>query len=222
MITFTVKGFFSSIYASFLIATLFGMQKIAAPGAIAVLIDVQAVFSIIVILILMDKLFQKYVAKSYHEVSSQDRKINTIMLMMSIYRNDVDKLHYELKFKTKRHITEKEIESNIDGLYVAFLDVEKLFSSKNVNRHIIKDVQYLMLIANIEDSLEKLSQFINQMNRQKFDWKDKSVDFWLNYILETAEKITIHIDESQVRNPKILIAADNIRDNIQRIRQALE
>lgn len=220
-IVFTIGGLFRSIYASFLIATIFGMSRIEPSGMMILLVYVQLAFSIVVILILMDKLFQKYALPHYHASSSQDKKINTVMLMMSIFRQDVDRIMHEFKAKTKHHINIKEIEAIIDGLYVAFLDIEKLFSIKNIHRHRIKNVQYLMLTENIEDSVEKLSFFIDFLERHKIEWKDRSVEFWLRYILETADKIALNFDTTGIKSPKIIIAVENMRDYIEKIQGRL-
>ena len=220
-ILFNVSGLFRSIYASFLIATIFGMIKIDYEGILVFFIYLQLFFSIAIILILVDKLLQKYILPYHHNNNSLDKKVNTMMLMMSIFRNDIDKMKYEFKAKTSHNIKIKDIEAIIDGLYVVFLDIEKLFSVKSIHKNKIKDIQYLMLTANIEDSLEKLSEFIEFLDKHKIEWKDKSVEFWLRYILETADKITMNVDTSKINNPRVIIAIENIKEYTQKIEEKL-
>jgi len=220
-ILFSIEGLFRSIYASFLIATIFGIVKIGHFGLLSVIVYIQMAFTIIVLFILIDKLLQKYVAPDYHASTSQDKKINTVMLMMSIFRQDADRLMHEFKSKGSGHINLKEIEAMIDGLYVAMLDVEKLVSIKNIHRHKIKNIQYLMLTENIDDSLEKLSILIEFLDKHKIEWKDKSIEFWLRYILETADKIAASVDTSEIKNPKVIIAIENIKDYTEKIEDKL-
>jgi hypothetical protein len=139
--------------------------------------------------------------------------------MMSIFRSDIDKIRYEFKAKTRHHVNIRDIEAVIDGLYVVFLDVEKLFSSKNQHRHRLRPIQYHMLTENIQDSLEKLAKFIDFLEEHKIIWKDKSTEFWLRYILQTANKIAENADH--VKNPKVIIALENTREYTERIAKKL-
>ena len=78
-----------------------------------------------------------------------------------------------------------------------------------------------MLTDNIEDSLEKLSHFIDFLEKHKIEWKDKSVEFWLRYILETADKIALNFDTTGIKNPKVIIAVENIREFTENIEKKL-
>jgi hypothetical protein len=220
-VVFSFNGLIESLYVSFLTATIFGVVKIMATGFFKIFIYMQLIFSGIIILIIVDKLLQKYVFPHYHIGHTQDKKINTMILTMSIFRSDIESLKSEFKAKTKHNVNIKEIEAIIDGLYVTFLDIDKMFSVKNVHKHHITDHQYLMVVTNIEDSLHKLSKFIDFLNEYKIDWKDKSVEFWLRYILETADKITMHFDDVKIKNPKLIIAVENIKDLTQSIEKKL-
>jgi len=221
LLTFSLAAIFKFLYASFLSATLFGISRLAFSNVFTVLIYIQFVFTIVIIFILVDKILQKWVTPHYHGIHDQDRKIHTVMLMMSIFHNDVDRIRHAFRSKARTHISTKEIEAVIDGLYVAFLDVEHLVSARNEHRHRIKNIQYLMIIENIQDSLEKLEKFIEFLDAHHMEWKDKHVEFWLHYILETAEKITVHADDAQIDSPKIIVALHNTRDYAQQIRQKL-
>jgi hypothetical protein len=144
-----------------------------------------------------------------------------MILTMSIFRTDIDRIKSEFKSKTKHDVDIKEIEAIIDGLYVTFLDIDTMFSVKNIHKHKISDSQYLMVITNIEDSLTKLTKFIDFLEEHKISWKDKSVEFWLRYILETADKITLHFDDIKIKNPKLIIAIENIKDLTQAIEKKI-
>jgi len=220
-IIFGLNGLIDALYASLLTATIFGMVKIIATGVFRIVFYAQLVFSGLVILILIDKFLQKYVFPHYHIYHKQDKKINTMLLTMSIFRNDIDRLKAEFRAKTKHHVDLKEIESVIDGLYVTFLDIEKMFSVKNIHKHNITDHQHTLVIVNIEDSLHKLSKFIDFLSEHKIEWKDKSIEFWMRYILETADKITLHFDEIKLKNPKLIIAIENIKELTQEIEKKL-
>jgi len=220
-ILFNLYGLIDALYASLLTATIFGVIKVVATGIFRIFLYVQLAFSGLVLLILLDKLLQKYVFPQYHITHTQDKKINTMLLTMSIFREDIDKLRAEFKAKTKRDVDIKEIEAIIDGLYVTFLDVDKMFSAKNIHKHHITDHQYLMVVTNIEDSLHKLSKFVDFLEEHKISWKDKSVEFWLRYILETADKITMHFDDVKIKNPKLIIAIENVKDYTQTIEKKL-
>jgi len=220
-VLFNITGLFLSLYASLLTGTIFGIVKLSFNTLYTVFLYIQLAFSAITILILIDKLFQKYVFPQYHASSTQDKKLNTVILMMSIFRSDIDKIKAEFKAKTKHDVNIKEIEAIIDGLYVAFLDIDKLFSAKNAHKKHITDSQYLIVITNIENSLEKLSKFIDFLEEHKIAWKDKSVEFWTRYILETADKITMHFDDMKIRNPLLIIALENIKEQTQIIEQKL-
>jgi hypothetical protein len=220
-ILFNFNGLIDSLYASLLIATVFGVVKIVATGLLRIVMYIQLAFSCIVILILIDKLLQKYVFPHYNIHNTKDKKINTMILTMSIFRSDIDRLRSEFKAKTKHDVNIKEIEAIIDGLYVTFLDIDKMFSVKNVHKHTITDQQYLIVITNIEDSLHKLSKFIDFLDEHKISWKDKSVEFWLRYILETADKITMHFDDVKIRNHKLIIAIENIKGYTESIEKKL-
>ena len=217
-INFTFLGLFNGLYASLLIATVFGLKTVVHIGIITVLIYIQLFISAVLLLILADKIIVKYVHPHYHVSHHQDKKINTLMLMMSVFRNDSDRLMHEYTTK-KKHITIKEIESIIDGLYVVFLDVEKMFSEKNLHRHKIKTIQYLMLTENIEDSLHKLEKFIKFLETHKIHWKDHSTEFWMKYILDTAENIAHNIEDSDIKSPKVIIAVENIKEYASRIKE---
>ncbi len=219
-LTFTFLNFFRGIYASLLMATLFGTTMVTTAGIFTVLMYIQVAFTLIVLFILVDKIVQKWVAP-HHGIHHQDKKIHSVMLMMSIFRNDVDRVQHSFRSRARTHISTKEIEAIIDGLYVAFLDVEKLVSAKNLERHAIRNIQYLMITENIQDSLEKLEQFIEFLDAHHLTWKDAHVEFWLHYILDTAEKITLHADTAKIENPKILVALHNIRDHVRKIKQKL-
>jgi hypothetical protein len=215
------NGFVNALYASFLTATVFGIVKVVASGLLRIFMYVQLTFSGLVILILLDKLLQKYVFPHYHIHHNKDKKINTMILTMSIFRSDIDKLKSEFKAKTKHDVNIKEIEAIIDGLYVTFLDIDKMFSIRNVHKHAITDQQYNIVVTNIEDSLHKLSKFIDFLDEHKIAWKDKGIEFWLRYILETADKITMHFDDVKIKNPKLIIAIENIKDFTQTIEKKL-
>jgi hypothetical protein len=217
----SLSGLIEALYASLLTATVFGVVKVVATGWFRMIMYMQLVFSGLVILILIDKLLQSYVFPHYHIHHTQDKKINTMLLTMSIFRNDIDRLKAEFRAKTKHHVDLKEIESIIDGLYVTFLDVEKMFSVRNVHKHTITDHQHAMVITNIEDSLHKLSKFIDFLGEHKIEWKDKSIEFWLRYILETADKITMHFDDVKIKNPRLVIAIENIKEYTQVIEKKL-
>jgi len=220
-VSFSFNGLIESLYVSLLTATVFGTIKIIATGWFGLCMYAQVAFSGLIILVLIDKLLQKYIFPQYHVHHTQDKKINTMILTMSIFRSDIDKLKAEFKAKTKHDVNIKEIEAIIDGLYVTFLDVDKMFSAKNTHKHSITDNQYLMVVTNIEDSLHKLSKFIDFLDEHKIAWKDKSVEFWLRYILETADKITMHFDDVKIKNPKLIIAIENIKDLTQSIEKKI-
>jgi len=211
-VVFTFMGLLDSLYVSFLVATIFGIVKLSYDMLFQIFVYLQLFFSVMVVMVLIDKLFQKYVFPHYNISHFQDKKINTMIFMMSIFRSDIDKIKLEFKAKTKHDVNIKEIEAIIDGLYVTFLDVDKMFSVKNVHKRRISEHQSLMVITNIEDSLHKLSKFIDFLDEHKIAWKDKSVEFWLRYILETADKITLHFDDIKVRNPKLVISIENIKE----------
>lgn len=219
-ITFSFAGLFKALYASFLSATLFGIVKLNFSNFVF-LIYIQAVFTILILLVLIDKILQKWAFPYHHATHAQDKKFHTILLMLSIFREDVTKIKSEFRSNTKKDINIKEIEAIIDGLYVAFLDIEKLFSVKNPHRHKIKNIQYLMMTVNVEDSLETLSGFIDFLDKHKIEWKDKSVEFWLTYILETADKIVLSIDTDHIQNPKVIIAVENIKECIEKLENKL-
>jgi hypothetical protein len=218
---FNFEGLINALYASLLTATIFGVVKVVASGFYRIFLDIQLAFSALVILILIDKLYQKYVFPQYHIGHTQDKKINTMILTMSIFRSDIEKLKVEFRAKTKHDVNIKEIEAIIDGLYVTFLDIDKMFSAKNVHKHRITGRQYLIVITNIEDSLHKLSKFVDFLDEHKISWKDKSVEFWLRYILETADRITLHFDDVKIKNPKLIIAIENIKDLTKTIEKKL-
>lgn len=220
-VLFNFNGLVDALYASFLTATVFGTVSIIASGLMKIFMYIQLAFSGLVILILIDKLLQKYVFPHYHVHQTKDKKINTMLLTMSIFRSDIDKLKSEFKARTKHDVNIKEVEAIIDGLYVTFLDIDKMFSAKNIHKHLITDQQYFIVVTNIEDSLHKLSKFIDFLNEHKIDWKDKSVEFWLRYILETADKITMHFDDVKIKNPKLIIAIENIKSHTETIEKKL-
>lgn len=220
ILKFTFTGLFKAIYASFLTGTLIGISYVDF-GSFIFLIYIQAGFTILIIMILIDKILQKWVFPNHHATHSQEKRLHTIMLMLSIFREDVHKIKAEFRSNTKQNINIKEIEAIIDGLYVAFLDIEKMFSIKNPHRHKIKNMQYLMMTVNVEDSLETLSKFIDFLEKHKIEWKDKSVEFWLTYILETADKIVLNIDTDHVQNPKVIIAVENIKESIEKLQNKL-
>ncbi len=220
-ILFNFIGLVDALYASLLTATVFGVIKVVASGLMRIFMYIQLAFSGLVILILIDKLLQKYIFPHYHIHQTKDKKINTMLLTMSIFRSDIDKLKSEFKAKTKHDVNIKEIEAIIDGLYVTFLDIDKMFSVKNIHKHTITDQQYFIVITNIEDSLHKLSKFIDFLDDHKIAWKDKGIEFWLRYILETADKITLHFDDVKIKNPKLIIAIENIKDHTETIEKKL-
>ena len=220
-VIFSFNGLIDALYASLLTATIFGVINVVVSGFYKILVYVQLAFSGLIILILIDKLLQKYVFPHYRVHHTQDKKINSMLMMMSIFRDDIDRIKSEFKAKTKHDVNIKEIEAIIDGLYVTFLDVDKMFSSKNIYKHHITDKQYLIVVTNIEDSLHKMSKFIDFLNDHKIAWKDKSVEFWLRYILETADKITMHFDAVKIRNPHLIIAIENIKDYTQIIEKKI-
>lgn len=219
-VQFSLLGIFNAFYGSLLIATVFGLEFITHLGIVSVILYIQVILSVMLLLILADKIIIKYIHPNYHAIHHQDKKINTMMIMMSVFRTDADRLMHEYITK-KKHINIKEIEATIDGLYVVFLDIERLFSPKNINITNIKKIQYFMITENIEDSLHKLELLIDFLIKHKITWKDKSTEFWLNYILETAEKISDNIDYSSLKNPKIIIAVENIRDYTEKIKKKI-
>jgi len=216
-LSFTILGFFNGLYASLLIALVFGLGIITHEGIVTVIVYLQLLISGILFFILADKIIIKYIHPYYHITHHQDRKINTLMIMMSVFRTDSDRIMHEYATR-KKQITIKDIESIIDGLYVVFLDVEKLFSEKNIHRHKISKIQYLMLTENIEDSLHKLESFILFMERHNIEWKDKSITFWMRYILETTEKIAHNIANSDIKSHKIILAVENIKAYAEKIK----
>ncbi len=211
-VSFSVSGLILCLSTSFLIGTIFGMGRIVYNGLFTALVYIQLAFSIIIILILIDKLLNKYVFPQYHAHSHQDKRINTAALMMSIFRHDIDRIRAELKSRSHHDVNIKEIEAIIDGLYLAFLDIDKIFSAKNIHRHKITDRQHVMILTNMEDSLRKLSEFIDFLEEHKMNWKDKNIEFWINYVLETVERIVIHFDDIKITNPHLMISLENVQD----------
>jgi flagellin-specific chaperone FliS len=210
-------GFFSlleTLYISLLISTLLGLGSIGYSGIYTPLIYIQAIFSAVFLLILAEKIAKTYIDIHGHQ---QDKKVNTMMLMMSVIRNDMDRITHDNKIN-KKHIRIKDVESIIDGLYVVFLDMEKIFSQKNIHRHKLRNTQFIMLTENVDDSLFKINIFITYMEHHHITWKDKSVEFWMHYILDTAEKIVLNLEDSNIKTPRLLIAIANIRDNSEKIR----
>lgn len=220
-VSFDVPGLLESLYASLLISTIFGFSQVEGSIFHTVIMYFQFALSIILILILVDKLLQKYVFPTYHLHHNKDKKINTMTLTMSIFRSDIERLKAEFKAKTKQHVNIKDIESIIDGLYIAFLDIDKMFGSKNRYKHHITDRQYLIILTNIEDSLHTLSKFIDFLTNHKIEWKDKHIHFWINHILDTAEKTTLHFDDVKTRDHKMIIAVENIKDYVETIRKKI-
>lgn len=221
LLEFSILAIFKNVYASILAATLFGAGLLTTSGIYTILVYLQIAITIVFLLILLDKIVQRWIAPYHHNLYAQDKKITTIMLMMSIFRNDVDRILHALRNKSRTHITTKEIEAIIDGLYVAFLDAEKLFSAKNPKRGELKNIQYLMITENIQDSLEKLEHFLNTLQHHHVGWKDKSVEFWLQYILETSDRITHTVEEHKIDSPKIIVALNHIREHAQKIREKI-
>jgi hypothetical protein len=215
------SGLVESLYASLLISTIFGFSEISGNLFQTVIIYFQFALSIILVLILIDKLLQKYVFPTYHIHHNKDKKINTMTLTMSIFRSDIERLKAEFKAKTKQHVNIRDIESIVDGLYITFLDIDKMFGSKNVHKKYISDRQYLIILTNIEDSLHTLSKFIDFLTNHKIEWKDKHINFWINHILDTAEKVTMHFDEVKTRDHKMIIAVENIKDYVETIRKKI-
>lgn len=211
-ISFGLLGLIDSLYVSLLAATIFGVAKLTATNIFSVVVYIQIIFSAIIFFILIDKILHKYIFPKYHTYHIQDKKINTVVFMMSIFRDDIDRIKSRFKAKTKNEIDIKEIEAMIDGLYVSFLDIDKLFSVRNIHKHRITTQQSLMVITNIEDSLHKLLKFIDFLEDHKLEWKDKSVEFWLRYILETADRIVLHFEEEKIKNPKLIICLENISE----------
>lgn len=220
-VLFSFNGLIDALYASLLTATVFGVVKVVAAGIFRIVLYLQLAFSGLLMLILIDKFLQKYVFPHYHAHHTQDKKITTLILTMSIFRDDIDRIKTEFRAKTKNHVDLKEIESAIDGLYVTFLDIEKMFSARNIHKHNITDHQHTLVIVNIEDSLHKLSKFIDFLGDHKMEWKDKSIEFWIKYILEAADKITLHFEDIKVKNPKLIIAVENIKTLTQEIEKKL-
>ena len=215
------KGFLESIFSSMLIGTFFDITKVVTNSLSTILLYIQVFFSAIIILIVIDKLFIRLIHPNYSANKIQDKKINTAALMMSIFRNDVEKIHKEHD-TGKKLITLKEVEATIDGLYVAFLDVEKLSSAKNTHRHKISPSQYEMVLVGIEDSLAHLESFITYLEEQKIDWRDKSIKFWLNYILETADKIALNTHHMGHTSGSIVFCIENIKNHIESIQVKLD
>ena len=82
-------------------------------------------------------------------------------------------------------------------------------------------MQYFILSENVEASLEKLHEFIEFAIKHDIEWKDKSTEFWIRYILETAEKIVTNMEDFHLKNPKNIIAIENIRDYADKINQRI-
>ncbi len=216
----SIDGFFMSLYASFLTGTIFGFGFIIPSSFLVSLTYIQFGLSIIIGLILVDKLVQNYILETYHTHHHHEKKINTLMLMMSIFREDITRIRNAHKTHSKE-IPIKEIEAIIDGLYVVFIDVEKLFSTRNPKKDSMKNIHYLMLLTNIEDSLHSLLQFITFLRNHHIDWKDKSTEFWIQYIIETARKLVSHVDTAKINNPRVSIAVENIGEYADHIEQLL-
>lgn len=219
MLEFT--GLLRSILASLIIGTIFGLGKLVYGGFIAVIVYIQLIFSIIILLILVDKIVQKFVMPHYHNMHHHEKKIHTMILMMSIFRQDIERIMHELRSKKRNHVGIKEIEAVIDGLYVVFLDIEKTLSEKNLERHKISKMQYYMISQNVEACLEKLHEFIEYAITHNVNWKDKSTEFWIRYILETADNIAANMETYHIRNPKSIIAEENIKDFVEKINSRL-
>ncbi|MEM4637433.1 MAG: hypothetical protein QXK76_00195 [Candidatus Woesearchaeota archaeon] len=217
-ITFNIEGFFSSIYVSLLNST-FLTSGIKIIGIIKIFFVIQTIITILIVLILIDKIIMKYIYPEYYLSHYYDKKINTLMLMMSIFRNDADRLMHEYSTK-KKHIQIKDIESLIDGFYVALVDMEKIFSEKNIHKHKIKKIQYLMLTENIEDTLHKLQILLSFLEKNKINWRDKSTEFWIKYILKTTQNIANNIEKSKI-NPNILIATGKIKEYVEQIEEKI-
>jgi hypothetical protein len=211
-------GIGSRFTVSFLVATIFWMGGVSYVGAEA-LVYAELIVSGLLLLIMVDKLLQRFVFPNYRMIHGQDKKINTLMLLMSIFRSDIERIRVDAK--SSKHIPLKRIEAAIDGLYVVFIDIEKMFSVRNLHRHKISRAQYFMLTTNIEDCLEKLMKFIEFLEGHDVVWKDKSIEFWMKYILDTADKITVNMESSDIKAPRLIISLENIKEYTESIGKKL-
>ncbi|GIU69443.1 MAG: hypothetical protein KatS3mg002_0679 [Candidatus Woesearchaeota archaeon] len=213
-------GLFNCIYVSITIALFYGIYTISGNTLVQSIVYLQAFLSFIFIVVIVDKIVVKYIYPHYHTTHYQDKKINTLMLMMSIFRGDVNKLIH-VHYKNKKIITIKDIESIIDGLYVVFLDIEKMLSERNIHRHKIKKIQYLMLIDNISDCLTMLEHLLIFLEKNNITWRDKNTEFWIKYIIEAAEKIAENMKKTNLKTPRILIALENITEYSEKLKEKI-
>ncbi len=217
-ITFDGLGLFKGLYASFLVATLIQGSTVAL-GSFQLLAYIQLAWTVIVLFILVDKIIQLWMMPHYHANFTQHRKINTVMVMLSVFRSDVDRIRYEYSSAQKEKISSQEIESIIDNLYVACIDVEKLCSSKNIHKHAMSNAQLLMLMKSVDSSLETLDAFITFLDKHHVAWQEKQTTFWLRYIFESTKKIVEHLDG--VRAPQMIVALENIREYTDRLEKKI-
>jgi hypothetical protein len=221
IIDLSINGFIESLYASLLTATFFGFSSLKYLGFFNILAYIQIIFSLSVFIILIDKFLKKYAFPVYHTHHAQDRKLNTITLTMSIFRNDIERIKLEYRSKSRHHINVKDIESIVDGLYIAFLDIDKIFGRKNIHRSKIDKRQYAIILTNVEDSIHVLSKFIDFLNNHNINWNDRNIRFWINHILDTSDNIILHFEDEQIKNPKLIVSVENIREYVSEIRSKL-
>ncbi|HEY9701379.1 MAG TPA: hypothetical protein V6C58_02980, partial [Allocoleopsis sp.] len=81
--------------------------------------------------------------------------------------------------------------------------------------------QYGIILANVEDSMHVLSKFIDFLNLHKIDWHDRNIKFWITHILDTSDNIILHFEEEKIKNPRLIVSVENIREYVSEMRKKL-
>ena len=188
--------FEESIVFSVANAFLLGWKNVSSVGGARIVVVVELFASLLLYGILISRLF----AQTLHLWPSmfdnaKNKKVNTIALMFSIYRHDIDAIIHKLSLSKSagpsvpKYIA-KDLEAASEEFYLGLLEVEMFLNPAHTRR--VAGHHVLLLLNNVQASLEKMKELLHAMSEQRIKYASKTFVFNLRYSLDLTEKIGHH------------------------------
>lgn len=184
-----------SVVFSFGNGVLLGYGNVLSVGIARLFVVIQLFIALLIYGVLLSRLFLQttHMWPAMFD-NAKNKKVNTIALMFSIFRHDVDLILHKLptvkagNAKSVPQNLARDLEAASEEFYLGLLEVEMLLSPphgrKLATHHVI------LLLHNVDTSLQKLKELLYAMSAAGITYASKTFVFNLKYTTDLTEKIS--------------------------------
>jgi hypothetical protein len=183
-----------SVVFSFGNGVLLGYGNVLSVGLARVFVIIELFLALLIYGVLLSRLFLQtmHIWPAMFD-NAKNKKVNTVALMFSIFRHDVDLIMHKLQVikgaggKTVPAHLARDLEAASEEFYLGLLEVEMLLSEPH--GHKLATHHVILLLHNVEASLQKLKELLHAMGTAGITYASKTFVFNLKYTTDLTEKI---------------------------------